>query len=448
MSPISEGLLRVRNKAKENKNLIFTELLHHATPEMFMECYRSLNKRATPGIDRQSWEEYGKENLEEKLKDLRNRVFNGTYRSLPARRVFIPKANGKMRPLGIVAIEDKIVQNVIRTILDQVYEPTFKGFSYGFRSGRSCHDALDALSYCIQHGKINWILDADLRSYFDSIPHDKLIGVVKLRVGDPRIIRLIKKWLKAGVLENESISISDYGTIQGGVISPLLANIYLHYALDEWIDKIRTNIPSLGRISIVRYADDFVICFQNRWAATKLLEELREQLGRFGLELQREKTRLIEFGRFAIQNRRARGDRKPETFDFLGFTHICSKAKNGYFAIRRITSSKKFCRKLQDVKQEIRKRMHRNIDETLEWLKRLLLGYYQYYAVPYNILKLDSFRYHVGMYLFKMLRRRSQKARRTITWTWKKLHVDAALPRPKQVHDLPDLRFRRKWKLC
>jgi len=445
---MSEGLLRVRNKAKENKSLVFTELMHHATPELFMECYRTLNKRAAAGIDRQSWEDYGQGNLEDKLADLRNRMFSGRYRALPSRRVYIPKANGKLRALGIAAIEDKIAQNVIRTILEQVYEPTFRGFSYGFRPKRSCHDALDALFHCIRAGKVSWVLDADLKGYFDSIPHDKLIGVLKQRIGDPRIFKLIQKWLKAGIMENGEVSISEFGTIQGGVISPLLANVYLHYALDDWLVQKRLRNYGIGEISIVRYADDFIICFQYRWVAEKFLNQLRERLGRFGLELQTEKTRLIEFGRFAIRDRRARGDRKPETFDFLGFTHICSKTKNGKFTIRRIISSKKLCKKLQDTKEKIRRRMHRDVEETLDWLKSLLRGYYQYFAVPGNLSKLRAFRHHIGMYLFKILRRRSHKAYRTITWDWYNSHVDAVLPRPKLCHEPPDERFRRKWKLC
>lgn len=446
MPSISEGLLRVRDKARKNKSLVFTELLHHATPELMLASYQTLNKRAAAGLDGQSWQAYGMDNLEEKLETLRKSLFDGTYRAMPSQRVYIPKENGTCRPLGIASIEDKIAQNAVRTILEQVYDPIFKGFSYGFRPGRNCHDALDALAYCILRKRVNWILDADLKGYFDSIPHELLIRVLEQKIGDPRILRLIKKWLRAGVMEMEGVKQSENGTIQGGIISPLLANIYLHYVLDCWVDEWRSN-PELGEVYIVRYADDFIVCFQYRRAAEMFLSQLKSRLAHCQLELHNEKTRLIEFGRFAAQDRKARGDPRPETFQFLGFTHICAVAHNGGFKLARKTASKRLCKKLQEIKSKLREMMHREVEGIVAWLKRSLAGYYQYFAVPGNLHCLRTMRHLCTRYLYKILRKRSQKAYKTVNWDWINHNITPYLPEPRVVHEYPDARCRRKWKL-
>lgn len=432
---VSQGLNGVRERARKNKQERFTALLHHVTVELLRESYYGLKRKAAPGVDGVTWKEY-ETGLEDRLKDLHSRVHRGAYRAQPSKRVYIPKANGKQRPLGIAALEDKVVQSAVVTVLNQIYEEDFRGFSYGFRPGRRPHGALDALYVGIRGKKVNWILDMDLKGFFDNIDKEHQMEMVGRRIADTRILRLTRKWLNAGVIEEGEWSETEKGTPQGAVISPLLANIYLHYVLDQWTDQWRQNAQ--GDVIIVRYADDAVIGFQHQREAEKYLEELREQLGKYGLELNEDKTRLIRFGRFARQNREERGEGKPESFTFLGLRHICAENRLGRFEVRRITDGDRRRRKLQEIKQQLRRRMHEPVAQVGGWLRSVLNGYYQYHAVPGNLTVLSRFRRQVARYWFHALGQRSQRRP-----TWEKLGriFDHWLPVPHVVHEFPDARF-------
>ena len=383
------------------------------------------------------WSDYGAD-LERNLEDLHDRVHRGAYRALPSRRVYIPKPDGRQRPLAVAALEDKIVQRAVVALLNAIYEEDFLGFSYGFRPGRGTHDALDALCVGIHSKKVSWILDADIRSFFDEISQEWLIRVVEHRIGDRRIIRLIQKWLKAGVLEDGVVSTSEKGTGQGSVISPLLANIYLHYALDLWAARWRQR-EATGDMIIVRYADDFIIGFQHEHDARRFLDEMRERLRKFALTLHPEKTRLIEFGRFAAERRRRRGLGKPETFNFLGFTFICGKTRTGKFQLQRKSRRDRMRAKLKMIKEEMWRRMHRSIPEQGRWLARVVRGYFNYHAVPTNACALHVFLHHVADIWRRTLRRRSQKDR--ITWVRMTKLVNDWLPKPIILHPWPSDRF-------
>lgn len=432
---VSQGLHGVRERARKNKQERFTALLHHVTVGLLRDSFYGLKRKAAPGVDGVTWKEY-QTGLEDRLNDLHGRVHRGAYRALPSKRKWIPKANGKLRPLGIAALEDKIVQQAVVTILNQIYEEDFRGFSYGFRPGRGQHQALDALYVAIHGRKVNWILDMDLKGFFDNIGKDHLMEMVGRRIADPRVLRLIQKWLNAGVIEDGEWSETEKGTPQGAVISPLLANIYLHYVLDQWTDQWRQKAQ--GDVTIVRYADDAVMGFQHHHEAQKFVQELREHLRQYGLELNEEKTRLIRFGRFARQNRGERGEGKPEAFTFLGFRHICAENSLGRFEIRRITDGDRRRKKLQAIKQDLRRRMHEPVARTGEWLKSVLNGYYQYHAVPGNLTVLKRFRRQVARYWYRALGQRSQRRP-----TWEKLGgvFDQWLPAPRVVHEFPDARF-------
>lgn len=432
---MSQGLNGVRERARKNKQERFTALLHHVTVGLLRESFHALKRKAAPGVDGVTWKEY-EAGLEDRLKDLHGRVRRGAYRAQPSKRVYIPKANGKQRPLGIAALEDKIVQSAVVTVLNQIYEEDFRGFSYGFRPGRSQHGALDALYAGIRGKKVNWILDLDLKSFFDTIDKEQLVKLVEIRIADSRVLRLIQKWLNAGVIEEGEWSETEKGTPQGSVISPLLANICLHYVLDQWTDQWRQK--ARGDVIIVRYADDAVIGFQHEYEAEKFLQELREQLSRYGLELNEEKTRLIRFGRFARQNREERGEGKPESFTFLGFRHVCTENSLGRFDVRRITDGDRRRKKLLELKQQIRRRMHDPVAQVGGWLKSVLTGYYQYHAVPGNLTVLKRFRRQVARCWFCALGQRSQRRP-----TWEKLGklFDHWLPLPHVVHEFPDARF-------
>src|SRR5215813_10735824 len=387
--PMSQGLRGVREAARERKQERFTALLHHLSVDLLRNSFYALKPKAAAGVDGVTWEEYDV-GLEDRLVDLHNRVHRGAYRAQPSRRVYIPKADGRQRPLGIAALEDKTVQQAVVTILDQIYEVDFKGFSYGFRPGRSPHQALDALTVGIQWKRVNWVLDADIRGFFDNMSHEWIMKFIEHRVADHRILRLFQKWLKAGVSEDGQWSETKLGTPQGSVVSPLLANIYLHYVFDLWVEAWRKKVAK-GDLIVVRYADDLVVGFENRTEAERFLEAFRERLAKFGLELHAEKTRLIEFGRFAAQDREKRGEGKPETFSFLGFTHYCGQRRNGAFIVWRVTAKKRMLAKLRQIKAELRRRMHDPVASVGEWLKRVTLGYYNYYAVPGNIDRLNIF---------------------------------------------------------
>ena len=409
---VSQALERIRQVARERRKERFTALFHHIGIELLAEAFCELKADAAPGVDQLTWKDY-EADLGRNLEDLHDRVQRGAYRALPSRRVYIPKPDGRQRPLAVAALEDKIVQRAVVTLLNAIYEEDFLGFSCGFRPGRGTHDALDALCVGICRKKVSFILDADIRSFFDEISHDWLIRFLEHRIGDRRIIRLIQKWLKAGVLEDGVVMVSDRGTGQGSVISPLLANVYLHYALDLWTERWRRR-EATGDMIIVRYADDFIIGFQHEEDARRFLDEMRERLREFALSLHPEKTRLIEFGRFAAERRLRRGLGKPETFDFLGFTFICGKTRSGKFQLRRKSRRDRMKAKLRMIKEELRQRMHQSIPVQGRWLRRVVGGYFNYHAVPTNARALDAFRHHVTDLWRRTLRRRSQKDR--MTW--------------------------------
>jgi len=432
---VPQGLHGVRERARKNKQERFTALLHQVTPSLLRESYYGLKRKAAPGVDGMTWKEY-EAGLEDRLEDLHGRVHRGAYRAKPSKRQWIPKDNGKQRPLGIAALEDKIIQQAVVTVLNAIYEEDFRGFSYGFRPGRGQHMALDALYVAIKRKRVNWILDLDLKSFFDNISHEKLVELVEKRIADPRVLRLIQKWLKAGVMEDGVWSETEAGTPQGAVISPLLSNVYLHYVLDQWTDQWRQ--AARGEITIVRYADDAILGFEHQDEAERYLRELKEHLREYGLELNEDKTRLIRYGRFARLNRAERGEGKPEAFTFLGFQHICGKNRLGRFEVRRITDGKRRRRKLRELKQELRRRMHAPIATVGEWLRSVLRGYYQYHAIPGNLAVLSRFRHQVVRLWFRTLSQRSQRRP-----TWKKLGptFDHWLPNPRVMHDYPDARF-------
>lgn len=432
---VTQGLRGVRERARKEKQEQFTALFHHVTVDLLRESYYGLKRKAAPGVDGMKWEEY-QTGLEDRLNDLHGRVHRGAYRAMPSKRRWIQKANGKQRPLGIAALEDKIVQQAVVTVLNQIYEEDFLGFSYGFRPGRSQHQALDALYVAIRRKKVNWVLDIDIKGFFDNLDKELLMGMIEQRIADPRVLRLIRKWLDAGIIEDGEWSETEAGVPQGAVASPLLANIYLHYVVDTWTEQWRQN--ARGDVTIVRYADDAIIGFQNQNEAERFLKDLKERLGQYGLELNEDKTKLIRFGRFARQNREERGERKPETFTFLGFQHICGENRKGRFEVKRITDGKRRRTKLLDIKQKLRTRMHEPIAKVGEWLRKVLNGYYQYHAIPGNLGKLSRFRRQVTRYWFRTLSQRSQRRP-----TWAKLGpvFELWLPIPQLVHPYPDARF-------
>ena len=434
---VSQGLDRVRQVARLRKKERFTALLHHVSVEALREAYMALKRRAAPGVDGLTWQDYERD-LQSNLLELHRRVHHGTYRALPVKRRFIAKQDGTLRPLGITALEDKIVQRAVGSVLGAVYEADFKGFSYGFRPGRSQHDALDALSVGIAQARVNWILDADIRSFFDKIDQAWLIKFLKHRIGDERVIRLVSKWLKAGVLDEGTWSQSETGTPQGAVISPLLANVFLHYVYDLWAVQWRQR-QARGQMITVRYADDVVAGFELEADARAFWDAMRERFKQFALELHEDKTRLLEFGRFAATRRARRGQGKPETFKFLGFVFICGKTRRGAYQLQRKTRSDRTRARLQDIKAKLRERMHDSIPEQGKWLRAVVSGYFAYHAVPTNVRALVSFRRHVTDLWRRTLRRRSQRDKMTL-----ERMDDLAnrwLPRPRILHPWPSERF-------
>ena len=408
------GLNRIREAAARDKDLRFTSLMHHITVDLLRAGYNALKHNVAAGVDEVTWHEYG-EGLEDRLEELHRLVQSGRYRAKPSKRVWIPKPDGRQRPIGISALEDKIVQQTATWVLNQIYEEDFQGFSYGFRPERSQHNALDALWVGITQRKVKWVLDADIRSFFDTFNHDCLIKFLEGRIADPRMLRLIRKWVRAGVSEDGEWSRTEVGTPQGSVISPLLSNIYLHYVLDEWVRQWRKS-QAHGVVIIVRYADDFVMGFQHRYEAERFLAELKDRFAKVGLEIHSEKTRLIEFGRFAEVDRKERGEGKPETFDFLGFTHICGRTrKNKSFTVRLKTIAKRLRSKIKEVRKELMRRRHEPIPEQGKWLRAVVQGHLNYFAVPDNYEAISAFCKDVHRSWLFALRRRSQKARK-MTW--------------------------------
>jgi RNA-directed DNA polymerase len=434
---VTHALDRVRLAARQRKKEKLTSLLHHVDIDQLRRAFIALKSDAAPGVDGMTWKTYAAD-LERHLVDLHARVLRGAYRPLPSRRTYIPKADGKRRPLAVAALEDKIVQRAIASVLNCIYEEDFLGFSYGFRPGRGQHDALDALAVGITTKRVCFILDADVRSFFDTVSQSWLIRFLEHRIGDPRIIRLIRKWLKAGVLEDGVVTTSETGTGQGSVISPLLANVYLHYVFDLWANHWRQQ-EAKGDMVIVRYADDIVVGFEHEADARRFWDAMRGRFEEFALSLHSEKTRLIEFGRFAAYRRAKRDLGKPETFNFLGFTHISGRSRRGRFLLKRHTRRDRMRAKLKEIKEELRRRMHQPIPEQGQWLAQVVRGYFAYHAVPTNARKMGAFRNQVVRMWRRTLRRRSQ--RRGLTWERIMQLADKWLPKPKILHPWPDIRF-------
>jgi group II intron reverse transcriptase/maturase len=437
---VSQALERIRHAARTRKKEQFTALLHHINIDLLRVAYFELKKKAAPGVDGLTWSDYGAD-LEGNLSGLHARVHRGAYRALPSRRRYIPKSDGRQRPLAIAALEDKIVQRAVVAVLNAVYEEDFLGFSYGFRPKRSQHDALDALVVGITGRKVNYILDADIQRFFDSVSQKWLVRFLEHRIKDPRILRLVQKWLQAGVLEDGEVKVSDTGTGQGSVISPLLANVYLHYTFDLWAERWRRR-EATGDMVCVRYADDIVLGFQHESDARRFRDAMRERLQEFTLTLHPEKTRLIMFGRYAAQQRAERGLGKPETFDFLGFTFICGKSKQGKFLLTRKSRRDRIQAKLKEIKEELRQRRHQPLPEQGKWLRQVVSGFFAYHAVPTNSHALASFHHHVADLWRRSLRRRSQKD--LTTWERMAQLADAFLPRPRILHPWPSDRFAVK----
>lgn len=436
---LSRALDRIRQAARRDRAMRLTALWHHVYDiDRLREAYNGLNRDAAPGVDGRTWAAYGKD-LEANLRDLSDRLKRGAYHAPPVARVYIPKPDGRQRPIGMPTLEDKIVQRATVEVLNAIYEGDFLGFSYGFRPGRSPHDALDAATVGIEKRNVNWVLDADIRGFFEAIDHEWLVKFIEHRIGDQRVVRHVHKWLKAGVLEDGQWRAQEEGTPQGGNVSPLAANIYLHYVLDVWAERWRRRYAR-GEVIIVRYGDDFIVGFEHRDDAERFWAELRERFRKFNLELHPEKTRLIEFGRFAAERRQRRGQGKPETFDFLGFTHICSKTRTGKFTVRRKTIAKRLRKKLQEVKQTLHERMHWPIRQLGAWLKSVLTGHYRYYGVPRNLGMLRVFRDRILRAWCHTLRRRSQRHRTS----WQRMYrlETRWLPAPHILHPYPAQRLR------
>jgi group II intron reverse transcriptase/maturase len=437
---VQSELCLVRRKAKEDKKVRFTALMHHIyNPDTLKAAFYALKRDAAAGVDRQTWEGYS-EGTDENLRSLSDRLRRGAYRAKPVRRVFIPKPDGKQRPLAVTALEDKIVQRATVEVLNAIYETDFLGFSYGFRPRRSQHQALDALYAAILSRKVSWVLDADIRDYFGSINREWLVKFIEHRIADKRIIHLIQKWLRAGVLEDGKVEQTEHGLPQGASASPLLANVYLHYVYDLWVQWWRQK-RARGDVIVVRFADDTIVGFQYKSDAEKFLEELRNRLLKFQLELHPEKTRLIMFGRFAARMRAEAGQGKPDSFQFLGFTHSCGKSKGGKFMVVRTTIKKRMRAKVSEIKQELRRRMHAPPKETGRWLKSVLVGHYRYYGVSCNFRAMEQFRYQIYCAWRRALARRSQVAR--VTWNDLNRLIDRWLPRPRLYHEHPITRFLR-----
>jgi len=436
---VQSALGRIRQAAVKDRKVKFTSLMHHIyNLSTLREAYYGLKRDAAPGIDGERWRQYG-ENLESNLEELAGRLRRGAYRAKAVRRVYITKDDGRQRPLGVTALEDKLVQRATVTVLNAIYETNFLGFSYGYRPGKGQHNALDALYTALLTRKVNWVLDGDLSSFFDSLDHEWLIKFIEHRVADQRVVRLIRKWLNAGVLEEGQWTCSEEGTPQGGSASPLLANIYLHYVFDLWVQHWRKT-KAKGDVIVVRWADDFVVGFEHQSEAEQFHEELAERFAKFKLKLHPEKTRVIEFGRFAVNNRKRRGQGKPETFNFLGFTHICGQTRSKrMFTVLRRTMSKRKRAKLKEIKTELRQRLHDRVPEVGRWLRSVVAGHNRYYGVPSNLGSLSVFRFHVGRAWYRSLRRRSQKTR--LTWERMRRLINLWLPRPMLHHPYPSRRF-------
>src|SRR6266568_539271 len=436
----SNALDRVRRVAGRDRDARFTALLHHVGVDRLRAAYGALSPSAAAGVDAVTWESYGQD-LEVRLRDLHERVQRGAYRAKPSRRVYIPKADGRLRPLGIAALEDKVVQRAVVEVLGAIYEVDFLGFSFGFRPGRGPHDALDALVVGIEREKVNWVLDADIRDFFTSLDQSWLVKFLEHRIADKRVLRLIQRWLRAGVVEEGVWSASEDGSPQGATVSPLLANVYLHYVFDLWAQQWRTR-HARGDVLIVRYADDTIVGFQHRSDAERFQRDLAQRLAKFRLGLNAEKTRLIRCGRFAAQQCRERGLGRPETFQFLGFTHYCATTKDGRFLLLRKTISKRMAARLREVRALLMRRRHWPLEAQGRWLASVVRGHLAYYAVPGNIHQVEAFRGEVVRLWYGALRRRGQRHR--LNWQRMRRYADRWLPPVRITHPWPDQRFNAR----
>jgi len=436
---VQAALGRVRQAAEEKKGERFTALLHHIYAiDTLRAAFHSLERDAAAGVDGETWATYGQA-LEARLKELSDRVRRGVYRPQPVRRVYIPKRDGKQqRPIGVPTVEDKIVQRATVSVLNAVYEAEFAGFSYGARPGRSAHQALAALDRAIDKKPVKWVLDADLRDFFGSVDQHWLMRFVEHRIGDKRVVRLIRRWLAAGVLEEGVWTRSETGTPQGGSISPVLANVYMHYVFDLWAQRWRKT-AARGEVIIVRYLDDFIVGFQHRSDAEGFAKVLRERLEQYGLQLHSDKTRLMEFGRYAAQNRRERGQGKPETFQFLGFVHSSGRTRTGSFVVRRQTAGQRVRAKLKDVSQELRRRWHAPIPEVGGWLAAVVRGHCQYYGIVGNARAIRRFREAVCRLWQRALGRRSQKSQ--VSWARMQRLERRWIPPARIVHPSSSVTF-------
>jgi group II intron reverse transcriptase/maturase len=433
------GLAGIRQAAGRDRHLRFTALMHHVTVDLLREAYHALKRNAAAGVDGVTWSDYGRQ-LEARLPDLHQRVQSGRYRALPSKRSWIPKADGRQRPLGIASLEDKIVQQALVRVLNGIYEQDFLGFSYGFRPGRSQHHALDAVWVGVTRRKVNWVLDVDIRSFFDTLDHAWLMKMLEVRVGDRRVLRLIAKWLRAGVSEEGKWSRTEVGTPQGAVISPLLANVFLHYVFDQWVDRWRRQ-QAQGDVIVVRYADDVVMGFQEQAEAQRFLKELRERFAEYGLELHPDKTRLLEFGRFAEANRAKRGEGKPETFEFLGFTHICAKRRSdGGYTVQRKTIGRRLRQKAKEVGETLMRQRHQPVAQVGRWLKSVVQGFFNYHAVPGNRRSMNAFRTLINRSWLRALRRRSQKGT-SLNWQRMQKLIATWIPPARVLHPYPNQRL-------
>ena len=434
---VSQALGRIRQAAKQRKKEKFTTLLHHISVELLRLSFFETKKDAAPGVDGMTWQDY-EADLDRNIEELHDRVHRGAYRALPSRRVYIPKPDGRKRPIAVGALEDKIVQRATAAVLSTIYEEEFLGFSYGFRPNRSQHDALDALVVGITSTKVNWILEVDVQSFFDEVSQSWLTKFLEHRIADPRILHLIQKWLKAGILEDGVVTVSEKGTGQGSAISPLLANAYLHYSYDLWAERWRRR-EATGDMIVVRYADDIVVGFEHETDARRFWKAMRDRLQEFSLSLHPEKTRLIEFGRRAANSRKQRGLGKPETFNFLGMTFICGMSRRGKFLLKRKTRRDRMQTKIKEVARELRRRMHQSIPEQGKWLKQVITGFFNYHAVPTNWNALGAFRAEIAERWRRTLSRRSQKG--SLTWARMTRLEDDWLPKPRILHPWPNQRF-------
>jgi len=437
---VTQALGRVRQAARRGKTERFTALLHHVDVDMLRAAFLALKRKAAAGVDGVTWEDY-EEEIELRLANLHDRVHGGSYRPQPSRRTYIPKADGRQRPLAIAALEDKIVQGATAMVLSAIYEEDFLGFSYGFRPRRGPHNALDALAVAINSRKVNYILDADVENFFGAVDQTWMVRFLEHRIGDRRIIRLIQKWMKAGVLEDGIVTVDDRGTGQGSVISPLLGNVYLHYVFDLWVERWRRR-EARGEMIVVRYADDQIVGFEREDDARRFQHAMQARLEEFALKIHPDKTRLIEFGRHAAARRSSRDLAKPETFDFLGFTHICGRSRKGKFLLKRITRADRRRAKLKEIGEELRRRMHQPIPLQGAWLRQVVTGHFAYYAVPTNSRALSAFRHWVSDLWRRTLRRRSQKD--ALTWDRMTKLVGDWLPPPRILHPWPNVRFAVK----